>query len=203
MSAETDPMFLTTPEASAMLRVPVATLYAWRHRGIGPPSARVGRRVLYRPEDLHKYVEDRMVEGGRVVAPTPPPPVAETVPPNVDNFEALPESARAALCVEDCAREVLEVLRLSDHHRHRLLVHPGGVPDEVRADLLAALTDLVQTVGAFRDAAHELVLSAASDGPVVTSDGKRGWKRAEHRSGGFGGNPYLVPLTPTELGELT
>jgi hypothetical protein len=109
----------------------------------------------------------------------------------------------AAIIVGDTVEDVLTWLLGVDQERHRLLVHPGGVPDEVRADLLAALTDLVQTVGAFRDAAHELVLSAATDGPVATSDGKRGWKRAEHRSGGFGGNPYLVPLTPTELGELT
>jgi excisionase family DNA binding protein len=61
---ETRPQFLTTDEAADLLRVPKATLYAWRHRGVGPASARVGRRVLYRRADLDAYVAGLTVGGG-------------------------------------------------------------------------------------------------------------------------------------------
>lgn len=37
--------------------VPVATLYQWRHRGIGPKSAKIGRHVRYRVEDVDAYFE--------------------------------------------------------------------------------------------------------------------------------------------------
>ena len=43
----------------AFLRTPVATLRYWRHRGIGPASFRLGRRVLYRSEDLHRWVDEQ------------------------------------------------------------------------------------------------------------------------------------------------
>ncbi|WP_161792003.1 helix-turn-helix domain-containing protein, partial [Psychroserpens jangbogonensis] len=33
-----------------MLRAPESTVRYWRHIGTGPPSAKVGRRVLYRRE---------------------------------------------------------------------------------------------------------------------------------------------------------
>jgi predicted DNA-binding transcriptional regulator AlpA len=39
---------------------PRATLYAWRHKGIGPPSVRAGRRVLYRRSDVEKWLADQM-----------------------------------------------------------------------------------------------------------------------------------------------
>ena len=39
---------LTIGELSAMLGVPVDTLYGWRHRGLGPQGYRIGRHVWYR-----------------------------------------------------------------------------------------------------------------------------------------------------------
>lgn len=50
---------LTLVEAAALLRTPVATLRYWRHRGIGPDSFRLGRRVVYRREDLDRWVLSR------------------------------------------------------------------------------------------------------------------------------------------------
>lgn len=47
---------LTLVEAAELLRTPVATLRYWRHRGIGPDSFRLGRRVVYRREDLDQWV---------------------------------------------------------------------------------------------------------------------------------------------------
>ena len=43
----------TPKDVSAFLGgVPVATLYQWRHKGIGPKSRRVGRHLRYKPEDV-------------------------------------------------------------------------------------------------------------------------------------------------------
>lgn len=53
---------LTITEAADLLRAPVATLRYWRHRSIGPHSFRLGRRVLYRREDLHAWIDG---EAGR------------------------------------------------------------------------------------------------------------------------------------------
>ena len=53
------PDLLTITEAAEVLRAPVATLRYWRHRNIGPHSFRVGRRVLYRRDDLHAWIDAR------------------------------------------------------------------------------------------------------------------------------------------------
>jgi hypothetical protein len=50
---------LTLTEAAAFLRAPVATLRYWRHLGIGPDGFRLGRRVLYRREDLERWVAEQ------------------------------------------------------------------------------------------------------------------------------------------------
>ncbi len=47
---------LTLTEAAARLRTPVATLRYWRHLGIGPDSFRLGRRVVYRRDDLDRWI---------------------------------------------------------------------------------------------------------------------------------------------------
>ena len=53
------PELLTITEAADLLRAPVATLRYWRHRNIGPHSFRVGRRVLYRHDDLRAWIDAR------------------------------------------------------------------------------------------------------------------------------------------------
>jgi excisionase family DNA binding protein len=51
---------LTIAEAAELLRAPVATLRYWRHLGTGPRSFRLGRRVLYRHEDLRAWIDDQL-----------------------------------------------------------------------------------------------------------------------------------------------
>lgn len=51
------PELLTVAEAADLLRAPVATLRYWRHLNIGPHSFRLGRRVLYRREDLRAWID--------------------------------------------------------------------------------------------------------------------------------------------------
>ena len=50
---------MTLGEASAYLRTPVATLRYWRHLGTGPAGFRLGRRVMYRREDVDRWVAAR------------------------------------------------------------------------------------------------------------------------------------------------
>jgi excisionase family DNA binding protein len=63
-----EPDLLTIGEAAELLRAPVATLRYWRHLGTGPRSFRLGRRVLYRREDLRTYIDAQRHENG--AAPT-------------------------------------------------------------------------------------------------------------------------------------
>ena len=54
-----DPELFTITEAAELLRAPVATLRYWRHLGTGPRSFRLGRRVLYRTDDLHAWIAEQ------------------------------------------------------------------------------------------------------------------------------------------------
>jgi excisionase family DNA binding protein len=58
---------LTITEAAQLVRAPVATLRYWRHLGTGPRSFRLGRRVLYRRDDLHTWIDAqrRQADTGR------------------------------------------------------------------------------------------------------------------------------------------
>ena len=48
---------LLTTEVAELIRTPEATLRYWRHTGVGPKSARLGRRVVYRRADVEAWVE--------------------------------------------------------------------------------------------------------------------------------------------------
>jgi excisionase family DNA binding protein len=48
---------LTVTEAAELLRTPVGTLRYWRHLKTGPRSFRLGRRVLYRRDELLAWVD--------------------------------------------------------------------------------------------------------------------------------------------------
>ena len=59
------PHLLTLDEAAAHLRTPIGTLRYWRHLGIGPRGFRVGRRVMFRREDLEQWLTEQR-EAGRL-----------------------------------------------------------------------------------------------------------------------------------------
>jgi excisionase family DNA binding protein len=59
---------LTITEAAELLRAPVATLRYWRHLGTGPLSFRLGRRVLYRRDDLHAWIDAQHDRAGTTPA---------------------------------------------------------------------------------------------------------------------------------------
>ena len=60
---EPAPALLPLTEAAQLLRAPVAPLGYWRHLGTGPTSFCLGRRVLYRREDLHAWIDRQHAEG--------------------------------------------------------------------------------------------------------------------------------------------
>ncbi len=62
-TAEPAPALLTITEAAELLRAPVATLRYWRYLGTGPTSFRLGRRVLYRRDDLQAWIDARRDHG--------------------------------------------------------------------------------------------------------------------------------------------
>jgi excisionase family DNA binding protein len=46
-------------DAAAYLRVPVGTLYQWRHRRTGPPAFKLGRHLRYDPAAVRSWVSDQ------------------------------------------------------------------------------------------------------------------------------------------------
>ncbi|HWM73712.1 MAG TPA: helix-turn-helix domain-containing protein [Nocardioides sp.] len=57
---------LTIEEVSGMTRQPVGTLRYWRHLGVGPPSARIGRRVMYRESDVLAWLDRAFKDEARL-----------------------------------------------------------------------------------------------------------------------------------------
>ncbi len=53
---------MTVNELAMYLNVPVATLYAWRHRQQGPPGFKAGRHVRYRLSDVERWITERLQE---------------------------------------------------------------------------------------------------------------------------------------------
>ena len=61
-----DHELLTTAEVAATLRAPVSTVRYWRHIGFGPASFRLGRRVVYRRQEVARWLDEQ--EGAAVSA---------------------------------------------------------------------------------------------------------------------------------------
>lgn len=53
---------LTLSEVAELLRVPLATARYWRTTGKGPHSARIGRRVLFRREEVDRYISEAFAD---------------------------------------------------------------------------------------------------------------------------------------------
>lgn len=47
---------LTIQEVASWLKIPVATLYGWRHRGQGPVGVKIGQAVRYRRKDVEAWL---------------------------------------------------------------------------------------------------------------------------------------------------
>lgn len=53
----TNAELLTVQQLAKLLQVPVATIYRWRHVGLGPRGIRVGRHVRYRQSDVEAFLD--------------------------------------------------------------------------------------------------------------------------------------------------
>lgn len=52
---------LFTPEdLSEFLAVPVATLYQWRHRRVGPRGFSIGRHVRYTQAEVERWLDEQV-----------------------------------------------------------------------------------------------------------------------------------------------
>jgi excisionase family DNA binding protein len=50
---------MSVTEVATLLKVPVTTIYQWRHRGEGPRPIRVGRYLRFDPSDVARWIEAR------------------------------------------------------------------------------------------------------------------------------------------------
>jgi excisionase family DNA binding protein len=57
---------LSAQDLADFLDVPLATIYAWRYRGEGPPGFRVGRHLRFRRIDVEGWIEERVRHADRV-----------------------------------------------------------------------------------------------------------------------------------------
>ncbi len=55
-------------EVAELTGIPEATLRFWRHQGTGPGSAKLGRRVVYREEDVLAWIDEQFAKDARPVA---------------------------------------------------------------------------------------------------------------------------------------
>jgi len=50
----------TPSDLALWLHVPEATLYQWRHRGIGPRAHKIGRHLRYRDADVEVWLAQQV-----------------------------------------------------------------------------------------------------------------------------------------------
>jgi len=50
---------LSAQEVADLLGIPLASLYAWNSRGVGPRRVHVGKYVRYRPVDVDNFVTEQ------------------------------------------------------------------------------------------------------------------------------------------------
>lgn len=55
--------YLTTVEVAQICRASPETVRYWRWRGEGPPSFKLGRKVLYAADDVTSWLEDARRNG--------------------------------------------------------------------------------------------------------------------------------------------
>lgn len=49
--------FMSPEDLAEYLGVPVASVYGWRYKGVGPRALKIGRHVRYRADDVERWLE--------------------------------------------------------------------------------------------------------------------------------------------------
>lgn len=57
MDTPAKPRLMRLDDVSDRTGVPVETLRYWRKKGTGPPSTRLGRRVVYREDQVEDWIK--------------------------------------------------------------------------------------------------------------------------------------------------
>ena len=70
-SSSSEPTVLTEQELATRLSLSVATLRAWRRRGVGPRFVRFGRAVRYLVDDVEQFVSASRVETSSITMVDP------------------------------------------------------------------------------------------------------------------------------------
>lgn len=55
---------LTPQELADGVGVPLATVYQWRYKGVGPAAIKVGRHVRYRADAVNRWLDSQTCGGG-------------------------------------------------------------------------------------------------------------------------------------------
>ena len=64
--------FLTVHETAELLRTSPAAIYQWRRRRQGPPGCLIGARLVFRREDVVRWVGERVDRDQRTRSSRPP-----------------------------------------------------------------------------------------------------------------------------------
>lgn len=54
-----DDAWMTPDELSALIKVPIPTIYTWRARKSGPPAVRIGKHLRYRRTAVDAWLAAR------------------------------------------------------------------------------------------------------------------------------------------------
>lgn len=54
-----DPDYMTTDEVATLARTAPGTVRYWRHIKFGPKGFRLGKRVLYRRDEVERWLAER------------------------------------------------------------------------------------------------------------------------------------------------
>lgn len=60
-NSDNSDVWLTPVELAALIKVPVATVYAWSSRGSGPPSHKMGRHLRYNSQEVDVWAAEQGV----------------------------------------------------------------------------------------------------------------------------------------------
>ncbi len=58
------PAMWSAEELASFLKVPVATVYQWNHKGTGPRAAKIGKHLRYSVADVEAWLDRRSSGGG-------------------------------------------------------------------------------------------------------------------------------------------
>lgn len=50
---------LTTEDLACIVKQEVSTVQMWHRKAFGPPSARIGKRIMYRRSDVEAWIAER------------------------------------------------------------------------------------------------------------------------------------------------